>query len=39
MPEKRSIQQISYPNEAEAQAARAEIDAGKTFDDLVAERL
>lgn len=38
MPEKRTIEQIPYPDEASAAAARAEIDAGKSFDDLIAER-
>ncbi|WP_020175712.1 peptidylprolyl isomerase [Methyloferula stellata] len=37
-PEKRTIEQIPYPDEASAAAARAEIDAGKSFDDLIAER-
>jgi len=37
-PEKRTIEQIPYADEASAQAARAQIDAGKTFGDLVAER-
>jgi peptidyl-prolyl cis-trans isomerase D len=37
-PERRTIEQISYPDEATAQAARAQIDAGKSFDDLIAER-
>jgi peptidyl-prolyl cis-trans isomerase D len=37
-PEKRTIQQIPYSDEAAAKAARAEIDAGKSFDDLMVER-
>jgi peptidyl-prolyl cis-trans isomerase D len=37
-PEKRTIEQIPYPDDAAAQAARAEIDSGKSFDDLVKER-
>ncbi len=37
-PEKRTIEQIPYADEVQAQAARAEIDAGKSFDDLLAGR-
>ena len=37
-PEKRDIQQIGSSREAEAKAAKAAIDAGKTFDALAAER-
>ncbi|PLL13014.1 peptidylprolyl isomerase [Tabrizicola sp. TH137] len=39
IPEKRLVERLVYPTEAEAQAARARLDAGEvTFDDLVAER-
>ena len=31
MPEKRDIEQITFPNEADAKAARAKIDAGTSF--------
>src|SRR6516165_3975698 len=37
-PEKRAIEQIVFPDEAAATAARMEIDQGKTFDALIAER-
>lgn len=37
-PEKRAIEQILFPDEASAKAARAELDAGKTFDDLLKEK-
>jgi peptidyl-prolyl cis-trans isomerase D len=37
-PEKRRIQQIVFKDKAEADAAAAAIAAGKTFDDLLAER-
>lgn len=37
-PEKRDIQQIVFPNEAEAQAAAAKIKSGATFDSVAAER-
>jgi peptidyl-prolyl cis-trans isomerase D len=37
-PEKRAVEQILYASEAEAKAARAELDAGKTFDDLLKEK-
>src|SRR4029434_3008773 len=33
-PEKREVQQMVFPNEAEAQAARARITSGMSFDDL-----
>jgi peptidyl-prolyl cis-trans isomerase D len=36
VPEKRDIQQIEFATEADAQAARAQIDKGKTFDQLAA---
>ena len=39
IPEKRLVERLVYPSEAEAQAARARLDAGEvTFDQLVAER-
>ena len=37
-PEKRDLQQILFPNEAEAQAAEAKIKAGASFNDVVKER-
>jgi peptidyl-prolyl cis-trans isomerase D len=37
-PEKRNIDQILLPDEAAANAASAKIDAGESFDQLVAER-
>ena len=37
-PEKRDLQQILFPNQAEADAAEAKIKAGATFDDIVKER-
>ena len=37
-PETRTIQQIAFPNAEEAQAARARIEAGETFEALAAER-
>jgi peptidyl-prolyl cis-trans isomerase D len=37
-PEKRAVEQILYASEAEALAARAKLDAGKTFDDLLKEK-
>ncbi len=37
-PEKRDLQQILFPNEAEAQAAEVRIKAGASFDDIVKER-
>jgi peptidyl-prolyl cis-trans isomerase D len=37
-PEKRDLQQILFPSEAEAAAADAEIKAGASFDDIVKER-
>lgn len=39
VPEKRLVERLVYPTEAEAQAAKARLDAGEvSFDDLVAER-
>lgn len=37
-PETRTIQQITFPNAEEAQAARARIEAGETFDAIATER-
>jgi peptidyl-prolyl cis-trans isomerase D len=37
-PEKRDLQQILFPNEADAEAAGARIKAGASFDDIVKER-
>src|SRR5437868_597194 len=37
-PEKREVQQIVFPNADEAQAARARIASGMSFDDLAKER-
>ena len=37
-PEKRDIQQIVFPNAADADAAEAKIKAGATFDDIAKER-
>lgn len=36
--ETRTIQQISFPNVEEAQAAKAKIDGGETFDEIATER-
>ncbi|HUJ02468.1 MAG TPA: SurA N-terminal domain-containing protein [Rhizomicrobium sp.] len=38
VPEKRDIEQITFPDEASAKAARARIDAGSSFDDIAKER-
>jgi peptidyl-prolyl cis-trans isomerase D len=38
VPEKRSLQQIVFPDEAAAKAAKAKLDGGETFEALVAER-
>jgi peptidyl-prolyl cis-trans isomerase D len=38
IPEKRDIEQITFPDEASAKAARAKIDAGATFADIAKER-
>jgi len=38
IPEKRDIEQIAFPDEASAKAARAKIDAGATFADIAKER-
>jgi peptidyl-prolyl cis-trans isomerase D len=37
-PEKREIEQILFPNETEAKAARAKIDAGASFDDILKDK-
>src|SRR5438128_1555881 len=37
-PEKREVQQMVFPSEGEAQAARARITSGMSFDDLAKER-
>ncbi|MBV8443859.1 MAG: SurA N-terminal domain-containing protein [Hyphomicrobiales bacterium] len=37
-PEKRDLQQILFPNDAEAEAAEARIKAGASFEDIVKER-
>jgi len=37
-PEKRGLEQILFPNEAEASAAEAKLKGGMSFDDLVKER-
>jgi peptidyl-prolyl cis-trans isomerase D len=37
-PEKRDLQQVLFPNQAEADAAEAKIKAGASFDDIVKER-
>jgi peptidyl-prolyl cis-trans isomerase D len=38
IPEKRDIEQITFPDLASAKAARAQIDAGKKFSDIAAAR-
>ena len=37
-PEKRDLQQILFPSEADAEAAEAKLKAGASFDDLIKER-
>ena len=37
-PEKREVEQILFASDAEAKEARSKLDAGKTFDDLLAEK-
>ena len=37
-PERRTLQQIAFPSEEEAQAAKAKLDAGQGFEELAAER-
>ena len=38
VPEKRLVERLVYPSETEAQAAKARLDAGETFETLVADR-
>lgn len=38
VPEKRLVERLVYPTEADAAAAKARLDAGETFEALVAER-
>jgi peptidyl-prolyl cis-trans isomerase D len=38
IPEKRLVERLVYPTEAEAAAAKARLDAGESFETLVAER-
>lgn len=38
IPEKRLVERLVYPTEADAAAARAKLDAGTPFEELVAER-
>ena len=38
IPEKRLVERLVYGTEAEAAAAKAKLDAGATFESLVAER-
>jgi len=38
VPETRTVQQIGFPNAEEAQAAKAKIDGGETFDEIATER-
>lgn len=38
VPEKRLVERLVYPTEAEATAAKARLDAGETFETLVTER-
>ncbi len=38
IPEKRNVEQISFPDEASAKAARARIDAGASFADIAKDR-
>lgn len=38
IPEKRLVERLVYPSDAEAAAAKAKLDAGTSFDALVAER-
>lgn len=37
-PEKREVEQITFPSEAEARSAKAALDGGKTFEQLAADR-
>lgn len=38
VPEKRLVERLVFPSDAEAQAARARLDAGESFDTLIKER-
>ena len=38
LPERRIVERLVYPDQAAADAARAKLDAGSAFEDLVAER-
>jgi peptidyl-prolyl cis-trans isomerase D len=38
VPEKRDVEQLEFTKEADAQAARAELDKGKSFEQLAADR-
>lgn len=38
VPEKRLVERLVYPSDAEAQAAKARLDAGESFETLVADR-
>lgn len=38
LPERRLVERLIYPDQAAAEAARAKLDAGTSFEDLVAER-
>jgi len=38
IPEKRLVERLVYPTDAEAAAARARLDAGESFDTLIADR-
>jgi peptidyl-prolyl cis-trans isomerase D len=38
VPERRMVERLVFPDQASADAAKAALDAGKTFEDLVAER-
>lgn len=38
IPEKRLVERLVYPDQAQAQAARARLDAGESFETLVADR-
>src|SRR5690606_29981298 len=38
IPERRIVERLVYPDQAAAEAAKARLDAGTTFEDLVAER-
>jgi peptidyl-prolyl cis-trans isomerase D len=38
MPERRLVERLVYPDQAAADAARARLDAGESFETLVADR-